>query len=285
MMTVKRKELLAASLLVTLVLTGCKREATGQVAAVVNGEEITLQEINAELGDSRLAENVDRKEVQKSLLQRIIDRRLVALAARNDKIDSSQDYLIKRRQLDDELLVRMLGQRVERTYRIPDRAEIDKYIASQPTMFGQRTVYTVDRILFPTPEDANVIRALKDDHTMDAVAARLDSFKIKYARGPMQMDSAALPPEMLKRILALPAGEPFAVPQQGSIAVAVITASTSAPMSGDAARPLAVQLMRKAAVDNMVQQRLKAERAAAKIEYQPGFEPKAKAPAPSAAKS
>src|SRR3546814_20624863 len=67
-----------------IALAACDKEPTGQVAAVVNGDEITLQEINAELGNTAIPEGVDKKVVQQAALERIVERRLLAQAARDE---------------------------------------------------------------------------------------------------------------------------------------------------------------------------------------------------------
>ena len=87
-----------------VLLGGCQKEATGQVAAVVNGEEITLQEINAELAQLQVPEGVDRAQVQQAALQRIVDRRLLAQAAKEDGLDATPEFLVRHRQLEDALL-------------------------------------------------------------------------------------------------------------------------------------------------------------------------------------
>ena len=48
---------LVAALLAT---TGCGKKATGQVVAVVNGDEITLDELNSELNGVNLPPNADK---------------------------------------------------------------------------------------------------------------------------------------------------------------------------------------------------------------------------------
>ena len=116
----------AGCALAILALSGCKREATGQVAAVVNGDEITLQEINAEIGNTELPKGIDRKVVQQAALQRIIDRRLIASAAREDGIDKDPQYIARQRRVDELLLIEMLGQKLEKTQRVPAAAAIDK---------------------------------------------------------------------------------------------------------------------------------------------------------------
>ena len=274
-----RRELIGGCALALLALSGCKREATGQVAAVVNGEEVTLAELNQEIGSAQLPENVDKKAVQRAALQKIIDRRLVAQVAREDGIDKQPEYLARERQADELLLIQMFGQKLNRAARVPEAATVDKYIADNPNVFGQRTIYQLDRIQFAMPRDPKQLQAIKDDHTMDAVAARLTSLGIKFERSPGSFDSAQLPPPLLTRITGLPAGEPFALPEKGGVTVAVITGSQPRPFVGPEARPVALERLRMQNLESTLSDRLKTARAAAKIDYQNGFAPP---PAPAA---
>lgn len=254
-------------------LAACKQEATGQVAAVVNGDEITLQEINAEIGSAELPKNVDRKAIQQAALQRILDRRLLAQAAKDDGLDKGSEYLLKRRALDDTLLAQLLSQKAGQAVRVPTPASIDKFIAERPLMFANRVIYGLDRLQFPIPADPNSLKALESIHSMQGVADKLTEMNVRFQRGGGQLDSAQVPKELLDKILALPAGEPFVIPQNGMVVVSVITGSRPAPLAGEDARPLAVQAMRNEELQKTLEQRLKTQRDSAKIEYQPGFEP------------
>ena len=265
--------------LTTLSVAGCGKEATGQVAAVVNGEEITLQEINAELGSTAIPEGVDKKAVQQAAHQRIVERRLLAQAARDDELDKTPDYLLRERQLRDALLVQLMGQRAERALKVPGQQEIDKFIADNPVMFGNRKQLIVDRIQFALPKNPDQLKALENDHSMDAVAARLQQMGIEFRRDNTQVDSAALGQQRLQQIQALPAGEPFVIPENGVVTVGVITGERAEPVSPANARPIAVQAIRNKQLTDTIQQRLKQSRAAAEIEYQPGFAPAANSPA------
>ena len=268
--------LLAAS----TALSACSKEATGQVAAVVNGEEITLQEVNAELGSANIPDGVDKKVAQQAALQRVVDRRLLAQAAKDDGLDETPDFLVRERQLQDALLVQLLSQRAERAMQVPDAAAIDKYIAGNGTMFGQRTIYGLDRIQFPMPADFAKLKVLENDHSMDAVAATLKRLGIQFSRGPAQMDSLQLGPDRLERIKSLPAGEPFVVSENGMVTIGVITGSQSRPIAGPEARPLALKAMQNEAMSAALQTRLKSAKAQAEIKYQDGFAPPASAKPP-----
>lgn len=279
-MRTNKQMLIGTCALAVLALSGCKREATGQVAAVVNGDEITLAELNQEIGQGELPANVDKKAVQRAALQKIIDRRLVAQVARDEGIDKQPEFLAKRRQGEELLLIQMFGQKLNRTARVPDAGAINKYMADHPNMFAQRTLLKVDRIQFPMPKDSSAIMAIKDDHSLDAVAARLNSMGIKFQRAQGGLDSAQIPAPVLARIKALPPGEPFAMPSGKDIVVAVVTGSEVQPFVGADANPVALNQLRLEDLQKTMADRLKTARASAKIEYQAGFAP---TPAPSAA--
>lgn len=263
----------ALSLMVLMCLSACNREATGQVAAVVNDDEITLQEINAELAALQIPETADKKLVQQQALQRIIERRLLAQEASADGVATSQDYLIRERQLRDTLLVQLLGERMERSASPPDAADLDKYISDNPSMFTERKIYAIDRIQFPAPADINTLGPLKDDHSMAAVSSRLDRMGIEFRRSQGEIDAAAIGPDRLKQLLALPAGEPFVIPEGGVVTIGVITGERTAPLSSEEARTLALRTLQAQKINDAVRQRLEKARAKAEITYQPGFAP------------
>ena len=204
---------------------------------------------------------------------------MLAQAARDDELDKTPDYLLRERQLRDALLVQLMGQRAERALKVPGQQEIDKFIADNPVMFGNRKQLIVDRIQFALPKNPDQLKALENDHSMDAVAARLQQMGIEFRRDNTQVDSAALGQQRLQQIQALPAGEPFVIPENGVVTVGVITGERAEPVSPANARPIAVQAIRNKQLTDTIQQRLKQSRAAAEIEYQPGFAPAANSPA------
>jgi EpsD family peptidyl-prolyl cis-trans isomerase len=269
-----RTKNLTAIALACLSLAACDKEPTGQVAAVVNGEEITLQEVNAELGSVNIPDGVDKKVVQQAALERVVERRLLAQAARDEGLDKTPDYLLRERQLRDALLVQLMGQKAQRAQRVPEQAEIDKFIADNPDMFADRKIFAIDRIQFPLPKDMAQLKALENDHSMEAVASHLQELGIKFARTDAQMDSAQVGKQRMQQIRALPAGEPFIAPENGMVTVAVIKSERAVPLTGDAARPLAVQAIQNQQLTSAMQDRLKQARAAAEIKYQPDFAPK-----------
>jgi peptidyl-prolyl cis-trans isomerase C len=251
----------------------CKREATGQVAAVVNGDEITLQELNNELGEANLPDNADTKAIRQTALQRVLDRRLLAQAARDDGLDKTSEYLLREKQLKDALVIQLMTRKVSQAVAVPSQGQIDKYMADHPVMFAGRTVYSMDRLQFQIPADRSVLSGLQPLHTMAAITAKLDQLGIKYVRSRGEADFATMPRQALNQILSLPPGEPFIIPENGIINVNVITGTRPEPLNGPEANKIAVQAMRNEEMAKTVEARRKKQWAEAKVEYQTGFAP------------
>lgn len=266
-----------------LALSACQKEATGQVAAVVNDEEITLQEINAELRGVQLPDDAQKKKAQQAALQRIVERRLLAGAAIEDGITKEQEFILRSRQVEDALLVQMLSEKAQRSIQIPSEADIQKFIAANPGAFASRTIFATDQIQFAPPADAKVLALLEPDRSMDAVAAHLTQLGIKFNRGNADLDSIQIDKGVLDQIKALPPGEPFILPAPRIVTIAVITGQRLAPITGDEAKALAAQGLRNKTIGDLIQQRLKSARATATIKYQGGFAPEGKS-APDAGK-
>lgn len=265
--------ILLSCLALSLALSGCEKKATGQVAAVVNGDEITLQEVNAELGNANIPDAAQKERARGLVVQRLIDKRLLEQQAKAAGIDRDPDFLNRQRQLNQALLLDFYGKRAQDTLRVPDKAAIGSFIAAHPTNFAGRTIYSVDQLSFPLPSSPDVLAGMKDLHTIDAIAQYLSRQDIKFSRGANKIDSAQVPAPMMQRVLALPPGEPFIVPTPQGVVASVVVSKEAAPLPAEQAQPLAVQMMRSQALDAVIQQRLKDARGKAKIDYQPGFTP------------
>lgn len=264
---------LAAVGVAVFTLQACNSEPTGQVVAVVNGEEITQQELNTEIAELPSPPAGDEKAIRRQILQQMVDRRLMAQVAKQDGLDRDPAYVIRERRLKEDLLVQMYGKKVADTVRLPDAASIRQYISANPEKFSQRTAYLVDQISFDVPKDPQSLKRLEDDETLAEVEATLTALKIKYNKGKNSIDSGRIPADILKQILALPAGEPFIIPSQGKVVVSVITGRQPVPIGDQDVSPLAAQIIRSENLGKVLQSRLDEAKAKATVTYQSGLGP------------
>jgi EpsD family peptidyl-prolyl cis-trans isomerase len=259
-----------------LLLAGCHKEPKGQVVAIVNGDEISMQELNAELQGVRIPDSVDRNVLRKEVLERVIDRKLIVQKAKDQGVDKTPEYVSQKRRIDENLLVNMLGDKIAQTVPMPDDREVQQYIIDNPSQFAQRERLLLDQLQFQPPKDIKKLMLLKDAHTLDAVAAGLQSMGLTFARGKGVIDTGQLDPQLMQKINQLPPGEPFVLPSNGSLVASVIVSREPVTTPTDVTRAVAQQAVRRAALLRESKAQIARARANAEVQYQAGFAPDAK---------
>lgn len=251
--------------------SACDKKAEGQTVAVVNGEDITASELNAELAGANLPAGADKKQATSRVLQSLVDRRLLANQAREEGIDRSPEYISRQRRMTEELLIGMLASRQMDAGKLPTNQEITAIQSRMPQYFAKREVWSLDQLQYETPRDPAVQAKILQTKTLQQLATVLTESRIAFQRGRNQLNSALIPTEMYPKLAALPAGEPFIVPNGGRSIASAIVAREPAPLSGPAARTEAVNLIRRQSGTQLLEKRLKDLRQSAKIEYKEGF--------------
>lgn len=273
---------LVAVTALSLSLAACQKKAEGQVVAIVNGEEITLNELNAEIAELNLPATADKNMVRSRVLQRMVDRRLLVQAAKEAGLDRDPQYLTQERRMQEQLLVSMYGKKAMDTIKVPEPAMLDRYISTHPNAFADRKRLKLDQLIIDTPSDTKRLRELESAHSLAEVATRLTAMGIPFTRSAGALDSATVAPQVMQRIQSLPPGEPFIVPNGAKLVINAISGTETVAVDAEQARQLAAQAMRNEELNKIGEQRLKEAKAKAKIEYQPGFEVKGDAAKPGA---
>jgi EpsD family peptidyl-prolyl cis-trans isomerase len=270
----KRLAISTACALAALV-AGChKGVPEGQVAATVNGDEVTLQELNTEIQANNVPQGVDRQAAQREALQHIIDRKLLLGAARDKKIDKSPEYQSQKQRADELLLAQTYAKQQLAVIPVPTDADISKFMGEHPNVFGNREILQLDQIRFRSgPNDVKYLNAIKPDRSLDQVAQHLNSLGVKFERGKAGLDTAQAPTDTIKAINGLPPGEPFAIPTNGIVTVNALIGRQTAPIDPVQARQAAVGAWRQQQFTKLITDQLKQMRDSAKITYQNGFAP------------
>jgi peptidyl-prolyl cis-trans isomerase C len=264
---------IVVAIALAVLVSGCQKKASGQALAVVNNEEITSSDLNAELAAQNASTTGTTKEARAQAVQNLINRRLLAQQAKSDGLDKSPEFLSQQRRMTEDLLINMLVTRQANTSKVPSADEIAKFEASHPGMFAKREIWTLQQIQYPLPKDAAITAKIGATKSLEQIAQILTASGIQFTRNTRQFDSAMLPPNLYPQIDNLPPGEPFVAPGPDKAVASIISARQPAPLTPDQARQLALSQLRREQVNKLVGDRLKELKAKAKIEYQPGFAP------------
>ncbi len=295
MMHTKIAALLGLSLIA--MTSGCNKfggnkTPTGQVVATVNGNDITVRELNAELAQTQAPPETPRKTVESVVLARVIERKMLADAARERKLDQNPNFLLTQRKVDDGLLVQALQASIAQKVTPPTREAAEKFIAAHPELFANRKIYTIDQIQFLRPKNIAQL-GLGPAKTMNDVEQVLSTANIEFRRQPATVDALAVNPQLTAEIEKITARNPdevfmFADQPQGAPApvmvVNKVTSTKIVPFSGEKAISFAQQLLQRQQVQERLVAELKTITAKAKptITYAKGYGPPVNPTAPAA---
>jgi len=281
------RKLCAAALTVGLgLLAACGDKApTGQVAAKVGKDEITVQEIQAELNGFNPSDPKARKQAEQQALQNIVQRKLLARAAEDAKVDRSPEFAVQKARMEEALLVQAWQNSLVQAVPEPSPEQVRQFIAQNPSLYANRRIFAVDQVRMSGFKDQKILDELKPLNTIEAIVGVLQAHGIQFQTGKGTLDTLTLDPKFVAQIDKLPPGEVFVVPVNNMFVANKIIESKPAPMSDDAAAKHAAQAIKAQQAQESVSRMFGAavtNHPKVKVLYNKAYEPPA-APAKAAA--
>ncbi len=257
-----------------VLLAGCDKQPGGQVVAVVGNEEVTLRELRAEARTRPESSGPEVEAANAAALKKLIDRNVLADFARTEGLDRDPDYVERRRQFDQTLLAALAIRKLAGAPAKPSDAEVDAFVANNPTLFAGRQQLDLKEIRIPRPSDPALVGKLTALQDMDAIAARLQALGIAFERGNAVLDTASIDAEIAKQIVALPDGEIFDITREGSTYFAAIVGRRPAAADRGSWKAAAAQLLQRQKAGAVIESKVAQLRTAARIQYEPAYKPK-----------
>ncbi len=245
-MTSFRGALVAAAVCVALGgchfpgLGGGPKAPTGQVVATVDGREITLRELNAEMGTASYPDPKTRKAAEQVALRNIVARTVLANAARAQGLDKTPDFALQKQRAIDTVLAQALQQKLIASVPQPTKEEAQSFVSSHPDTFLERKVFVVDQIRMPRVP-VEVLKTLEPLKTMEEIEAVLSKDNIPHQRGDATLDAVGADPRLVEFVIKLPPNEVFVLPSNEGLLVNRIKETKVIPFTGDPATEYATK--------------------------------------------
>jgi len=248
---------LATTLLCAVVLSGCGKGGDdqaaapkGQVVAQLGGEAVTTQELENEL---RLENIPVDKQKDPEILQRVLGdlvaRKYLMRQALEAKLDREPGVLLDILRSRELVLANAaVSRNVAGKLSAISKADIDKYIASNPSKFANRQLITVEQITFPIgaigANAQSVIEATRDAKSLDEIDQKLTALNIQHSRSMGALNSADLPESLFNRMQMKKPDDVFFLRAGPNGVFAVVKGEEIRPLSGEAAINYARQSLR-----------------------------------------
>ena len=256
-------------LVIALSLCACesKEKKAGQVVAKVNGEEITILQVNDELERAGVTPE-QQTAASKKLLESLIDRQLIYEEAVSNKLDRTPTEMQEIERAKMQIIAQKFLQNISSKIPKASKAEVEEYYLGNPEFFAQRREFFLKQLAIPDKDfDKDVMEFINSAKSLEEVAAWLDRRGVKYGRGQTTRSTADLPREAVTKLAGLPAGQLFLVDEGNNKILNLLVAARESPVSLTSAEAQIEQLLFNKKSQEAVEAEIAHMRSLAKIEY------------------
>ena len=258
----------AMLLVAATTLTACnKKEGGGQSLARVNGEDITMLQVNQELAHANVPPG-QKKAAVKKIVESLINRQVVVDEAKKEKIDRSPAVLREIARAKAQIIEQAYLRKIMAKIPKPSEAEISDYFHKHPEIFGKGKLYDMHSLLFSRKYmDAALKSKIDSAKSLGDIELWLSSHNIHFARGIASRTTMQMPPAMAARLETMHAGQMFIVNEGGNSMVVVIDDIKNNPVAFEDAAPAIERYLQNKKAKEVVDTEMKHLRSLAKIEY------------------
>ena len=252
-MRVQNSYLLVALLGAILTLTACgdKEKAAAskggsQVVAKVNGDEISVHQINFQLNrvaQGKALTEAQSKDASKQILARLVDQQLLKQQATEAKLDRDPRILQAIEASKNEILAQAYLERLLSKAAKPSVTQIDAFYKEKPELFESRRVFRLQELVINVGKDkySEIAEKVNATKNINEVAVWLKEKNYPFTANSNVRAAEQLPMDFLKKLQPLKDGDMIALSNDRSVSIVHLAASQSAPITRDKATPVIEQ--------------------------------------------
>jgi EpsD family peptidyl-prolyl cis-trans isomerase len=253
---------------------GCSKSKSegkaSQAAARVNGDEITVHQINQVLEQQRGLKPEQADGASRQILESLIDQQLAVAKAEEQKLDRDPAVVQMIDSTRRSILARAyLEKAAASAVGTPSPEDVRKYFDSKPGLFSQRKVYALQEFTVPcTPAESKAaIEKLRQTKNPEAFIEVLKATGLKFNATQNTQAAENLPLGIVDQLAKVGDGEALYLTANDGFKAVVVVASRAQPVSFDQAKPAIEQFLLSDRRREFVLKEVKNLRTAAKLEY------------------
>ena len=200
-----------------VLLSGCggddsatNKVGNTQVVAKVNGEEITVHQLNQLLSRVRVPEGeLSQEDVEQKVLDSLIEKTLVLQAAKKVKLDREPAVLSALEEAKSKVLIDRYVQRTLESVAKPTDKKIQQFYDNFPELFADRKMYVFTKLAISAGADQvdQMIEQVKQGRSIEQIVALLKQQDVKYKRMSEAKGEGKIANPILHFLSALQAGD------------------------------------------------------------------------------
>jgi len=250
--------------------------AAGPVAAKVNGDDITVQQIKQAVTWAPNMSAIQQEQAQRQVLERLIDQQLLAQQAVAKKLEHDPRVIAAQEAARRQILAQAYLEQVIQSAPKSTPEEVKKFYSEHPELFSDRRAYRFKELAFAVPDALQpALRAELESlgkqrdksKTMVELAKWLQSRGVNFQANVTNQTAEQLPIDLIGRIHQMKSGDLLVTARGSATVVSQLDASQSIPLTEEQSRPFIEQFLQNRKRMDLSSEEVKRLRSAAKIQY------------------
>lgn len=257
-----------------LVMAGCsKHEESGkgstQVVAKVNGDEITVHQLNFALSKAGKIDQAQLKPASEKVLQQMVDIELLKQKALESKLDRDPNVLQVLEATREQLLAQAYMQKIAAKQSAPSSDDIKKFYDTHPELFSERNVYVIQEFVVKdgTQHASEIEAGISAAKTADDLGKWLKDNNYVFSANASRKAAEQLPLDLLKKLNTLKAGDTLIVRGPDALVLLFLAKVDRQPVDVEKAKPVIQQYLVNSGQQTLIKNEVAALRKEAKVEF------------------
>lgn len=244
-----------------------------QVVAKVNGDEISIHQLNQQMSRIGQVPEDQAKAVSRQVLDRLVDQQLLMQQALKAKLDRDPKVLQTLEAARSEILTQAYMEQQLAAAKKPTDQEISEFYTKHPELFEKRRLYRLQELAVAVGRDklSEIEAGVKAAKDLNSIGEWLKSKGYQFSASGNVRAAEQLPLELLPRLQQMKDGEIVLIPTERSINIVMLAASQEQPVDQAKAKPMIEQYFVNQAKSDIAKKSLEKLRNEAKIEYVGAF--------------
>ncbi len=222
-------------------VSGCskKDKAATQVVASVDGEEISVHQINGVLSKATNISPENLPKVKADILGGLVEQQLAINMAISKKLDRTPEVVAAIESAKRDIIARAALEQIASALPKPTDEEAQQYFTKNPALFSQRRLFSLQELAVRKPgkEIERIRTKVTTAKSIEDVQAWLKDNQIEFAANSGVRPAEQIPLEVLPQLQVFKDGQLGLIESKDAYLVMHLVASRSQPVTEAQALP------------------------------------------------
>ncbi len=259
------------SALVPFLVLGCskKDKAATQAVAIVDGEEISVHQINNVLSKVNGVTPESLPKVKREILEGLVEQQLAINLATSTKLDRSPEVVTAIENAKREIIARAALEQISKAQPKPTDEEAKAYFDAHPELFSQRRVFNLQEIAIDkaTPDLAEIRSKVATAKTIEEIAEWLTQKGTAFKPSAGARPAEQIPLDVLPKLHIYKDGQIGLIEGNEAAFILRVAASKTIPVAEQQALPRIKSYLANQRGTEAIKREKEAMKTKAKVEY------------------